>query len=119
MATILIVDVNSTDRRSYITLLSNYGHRLLEADDGVKALELARVELPDLIITDVLMPNMDGFTLVRGLQAEPLLASTPLHLPDRPIPGNFISPTCNCWLTNFTKKSQSWKKPMNTCVTYR
>jgi len=78
MATILIVDVNSTDRRSYITLLSNFGHRLLEADDGVKALELARIELPDLIITDVLMPNMDGFTLVRGLQAEPLLAGVPI-----------------------------------------
>ena len=78
MATILIVDVNSTDRRSYITLLSNYGHRLLEADDGARALELARVELPDLIITDVLMPNMDGFTLVRGLQAEPLLAGVPI-----------------------------------------
>jgi len=78
MATILVVDVNSTDRRSYITLLSNFGHRLLEADDGVKALELARIELPDLIITDVLMPNMDGFTLVRGLQAEPLLAGVPI-----------------------------------------
>ena len=78
MATILIVDVNSNDRRSYITLLSNFGHRLLEADDGVKALELARIELPDLIITDVLMPNMDGFTLVRGLQAEPLLAGVPI-----------------------------------------
>jgi len=78
MATILIVDVNSTDRRSYITLLSNFGHRLLEADDGVKALELARGELPDLIITDTTMPNMDGFALVRGLQAEPLLAGVPI-----------------------------------------
>jgi diguanylate cyclase (GGDEF)-like protein len=73
MATILIVDTNPTDRRSYITLLSNFGHRLLEADDGVKALELARVELPDLIITDTLLPNMDGFTLVSHLRAEPLL----------------------------------------------
>ncbi len=78
MATILIVDINSTDRRSYITLLSNFGHRLLEADDGIKALELARVELPDLIISDVLMPHMDGFALVRGLQAEPLLAGVPI-----------------------------------------
>lgn len=78
MATILIVDADPTDRRSYITLLSNFGHRLLEADDGVKALEIARVELPDLIITDILMPNIDGFALVRGLQAEPLLAGVPI-----------------------------------------
>ncbi len=73
MATILIVVSNPADRYPYITLLSNYGYRLLEANDGIEALELARAELPDLIITDLLMPNMDGFTLVRRLRAEPLL----------------------------------------------
>jgi diguanylate cyclase (GGDEF)-like protein len=78
MATILIVDGNSTDRRSYITLLSNFGYRLLEANDGAQALALARIELPDLIITDVLMPNMDGFTLVRSLRTEPLLMAVPI-----------------------------------------
>jgi diguanylate cyclase (GGDEF)-like protein len=39
---------------------------------------LARVELPDLIITEIFMPNMDGFTLVRRLRAEPLLAGIPV-----------------------------------------
>jgi diguanylate cyclase (GGDEF)-like protein len=78
MATILIVDSHPTDRRLYITLLGNFGHRLLEADDGVRALELARAELPDLIITEILMPNMDGFTLVRRLRAEPLLMGVPV-----------------------------------------
>jgi diguanylate cyclase (GGDEF)-like protein len=78
MATILIVDANPTDRRLYITLLGNFGHRLLEAADGIQALELARAELPDLIITEILMPNMDGFTLVRRLRAEPLLMAVPV-----------------------------------------
>jgi len=78
MATILLVDNNPTDRRLYITLLGNFGHRLLEAGDGVQALELARQELPDLIITDILMPNMDGFTFVRRLRAEPLLMGVPV-----------------------------------------
>jgi diguanylate cyclase (GGDEF)-like protein len=78
MATILIVDANPTDRRLYITLLGNFGHRLLEAVDGIQALELARAELPDLIITEILMPNMDGFTLVRRLRAEPLLMAVPV-----------------------------------------
>lgn len=78
MATILIVDTNPTDRRAYITLLGNFGHRFLEADDGAQALELARTELPDLIITDILMPHMDGFALVRHLRAEPLLMSVPV-----------------------------------------
>ena len=78
MATILIVDKNPTDRRVYTTLLGNYGHRLLEAEDGVQALELARAELPNLMITDILMPNMDGFSLVRRLRAEPLLTGIPV-----------------------------------------
>lgn len=78
MATILIVDASPTDRRSYITLLGNFGHRFMEAEDGIQALDLARAELPDLIITDILMPNMDGFTLVRRLRAEPLLDAIPV-----------------------------------------
>lgn len=78
MATILIVDANPSDRRAYMTLLGNFGHRFLEAEDGAQALELARAELPDLVITDILMPNIDGFTLVRRLRAEPLLIGVPV-----------------------------------------
>ncbi len=78
MATILIADTNPIERRSYTTLLSNFGHRLLEAADGTQALDMAQAELPDLIITDILMPHMDGFTLVRRLRAEPLLAGVPV-----------------------------------------
>jgi diguanylate cyclase (GGDEF)-like protein len=59
-------------------LLGNFGHRLLEAGDGIHALELARAELPDLVITEILMPHMDGFTLVRRLRAEPLLMGIPV-----------------------------------------
>jgi diguanylate cyclase (GGDEF)-like protein len=78
MATILIVDTRPADRQIFVTLLGSFGHRMLEANDGAQALELARVELPDLVITDIVMPNMDGFTLVRRLRAEPLLAGVPV-----------------------------------------
>lgn len=78
MATILIVDPSNTDRRMYVTLLGNFGHRLLEAGNGADALELARAELPDLIISSIIMPRMDGFTFVRRLRAEPLLAVIPV-----------------------------------------
>jgi diguanylate cyclase (GGDEF)-like protein len=78
MATILIVDTRSSDRQLFVTLLSSFGHRMLEASDGVQALELARTELPDLVITDIVMPNMDGFTLARRLRAEPLLTAVPV-----------------------------------------
>jgi diguanylate cyclase (GGDEF)-like protein len=78
MATILIVDTRPADRQLFVTLLSSFGHRILEANDGAEAFELAKVELPDLVITDIVMPNMDGFTLVRRLRAEPLLAGVPV-----------------------------------------
>lgn len=78
MSTILIADANAADRSAYIALLGNFGHRILEAVNGAEALEMARTELPDLIITDIIMPSMDGFTLVRRLRAEPLLAKVPV-----------------------------------------
>jgi diguanylate cyclase (GGDEF)-like protein len=62
----------------YVTLLGNFGHRFLEASNGVQALEVARNELPDLIISSLIMPKMDGFTFVRQLRAEPLLANIPV-----------------------------------------
>ena len=78
MATILIVDTNAADRNTYVALLGNLGYRILEAINGAEALEIARVELPDLIITEIIMPNMDGFTLVRRLRADPLLMGIPV-----------------------------------------
>ena len=78
MATILIVDTRPTDRQLLVTLLSSFGHRLLEASDGSEALKLARAELPDLVITDIIMPNIDGFSLARRLRTEPLLSGVPV-----------------------------------------
>ncbi len=78
MATILIVDSRPADRQLYVTLLGSFGHRILEANDGMEALELSRKELPDLVITDIIMPNMDGFTLTRRLRTEPLLSGVPV-----------------------------------------
>lgn len=76
MATILIVDDLATNRKLMKTLLALQGHRILEADDGCAALERIRAERPDLVVTDLLMPAMDGFELVRTLRADHELANT-------------------------------------------
>jgi signal transduction histidine kinase len=76
MATILIVDDRSTNREYLMTLLGYLGHRPLAAASATEALELARAKHPDLLIADVLMPEMDGFELVRQLRADPEIAQT-------------------------------------------
>ncbi len=76
MAKILIVDDRPLNREFLVTLLGYGGHRLLEASDGAEALDLVRAEHPDLVITDILMPAIDGYELVNRLRAEPSLADT-------------------------------------------
>lgn len=76
MAKVLIVDDNATYRRVVAGVLEDEGHVVLEAGDGSEGLEIARCELPQLIISDVVMPSMDGYEFVRRLRADPLLAGT-------------------------------------------
>ena len=71
MATILIVDDNATNRSLLMALLGYKGHRLLEASGGSEALDKLQVESPELIITDILMPQMDGYEFVRKVRALP------------------------------------------------
>ena len=68
---ILVVDDNREGREYVRIVLQAAGHAVLEADDGDRALELVLHEKPDLVITDLLMPRMDGFELIRRLRGEP------------------------------------------------
>jgi two-component system cell cycle sensor histidine kinase/response regulator CckA len=75
MATILVVDDRAANRE-LLVILGDRKHRLLEAADGEDALRIARIERPDLVISDILMPTMDGFEFVRRLRANADLANT-------------------------------------------
>jgi len=78
MATILIVDDRESNRELLTTLLAYRNHRTVEARDGLEGLERARAERPDLVITDILMPTMDGYEFTRRLRADAGLASVPV-----------------------------------------
>src|SRR5438067_12413373 len=78
MATILVVDDRPTSREYLLMLLTHFGHRVLEASDGIEALEVARAGRPDVIITDIRMPRMDGLELAARLQADPELSRASL-----------------------------------------
>ncbi len=78
MATILIVDDYATNREVIVTLLGYYGHRMLEAKDGLEGLSIVHAENPDLIIADVMMPTMNGFEFVSKLRQDPTTARIPV-----------------------------------------
>jgi diguanylate cyclase (GGDEF)-like protein len=76
MAKILVVDDNASNRRAVLKLLQHEGYTTSEATDGVDGLRVAEIDRPQLIISDILMPSMDGYEFVRQLRAKPSLAPT-------------------------------------------
>jgi PAS domain S-box-containing protein len=77
MKNILIVDDNPQDLSLLQTLLNRHGYGVTAVANGAEALEKARSELPDMIITDILMPTMDGFTLCREWKRDDRLKDIP------------------------------------------
>ena len=78
MALILIVDDDLHTRQLYVSLLTPFGHQVLEAGDGKEGLEQARSRKPDLIISDVLMPTMNGYEFVTSLRESPGFETVPV-----------------------------------------
>jgi PAS domain S-box-containing protein len=74
VAHILVVDDEPASRELLTTLLGYHGHSILVACDGAEGLTLALAEQPDLIITDILMPELDGYALATRVRADPTLA---------------------------------------------
>jgi len=68
----------SANRKFLLAVLASQGHRLLEALNGREALAAVQAEHPDLVITDVLMPVMDGYELVRQLRLDPATRAIPV-----------------------------------------
>ena len=75
---ILTVDDSSTMRQMIAFTLKGANFEVVEAGDGVEALEVAKGKKLSLVITDVNMPRMDGITLVQRLRALPEFKFTPI-----------------------------------------
>ncbi|HJU16406.1 MAG TPA: PAS domain-containing protein [Stellaceae bacterium] len=78
-ATVLIADDNA-DMRDYLRRLLGVRYRVRAAANGAEALAALRAELPDLLLSDVMMPRMDGYALLRAVRADPDLAGLPVIL---------------------------------------
>ena len=77
---ILLVDDNA-DMRDYVRrLLIHQGYQVETAMDGMVALAMVRRQVPDLVLTDVMMPQLDGFGLLRELRSDPMTQEVPIVL---------------------------------------
>jgi CheY-like chemotaxis protein len=74
---ILVVDDNEPDRELLKMVLQFNGYRVTVAGNGVEALAAARSDRPDAIVSDVLMPQMDGFTLCQNWMKDAELSGIP------------------------------------------
>lgn len=70
MARILVIDDEDRIRRMLRAALEMEGHVVLEARQGAEALQLNRITPVELVITDILMPETDGFEVIMGLRRE-------------------------------------------------
>jgi two-component system chemotaxis response regulator CheY len=76
--TILTVDDSRTMRDMLRLALSNAGYRVVQADDGVHGLEVLCGETPDVIVTDINMPRLDGFGFIEGVRGDHRHRSVPI-----------------------------------------
>jgi DNA-binding response OmpR family regulator len=79
-ARILVVEDNEDNRHLLSIYLTREGYDVLEARDGEEALAIALAESPDLVVSDVQMPRMDGYTLCRQLKENPQTELIPVIL---------------------------------------
>ena len=75
---ILIVDDDPETVRLVKLMLSRQGYSVITANSGKQALDLLHAEHPDLILLDVMMPEMDGFQVTRQLRSNPKTTDTPI-----------------------------------------
>ncbi len=78
MARVLIVDDSPTQVFALQTLVEQWGHETLVAENGDQALEIAREEQPDVILMDIIMPGMSGFQATRKLSRDQQTHSIPV-----------------------------------------
>ena len=78
MAGILIVDDSPTQTLSLSKILKKHGHEVLTAKDGEEGVEVAKKELPDLVLMDVVMPKINGFQATRQITKNPSTSHIPV-----------------------------------------
>ena len=78
MALILIADDSPTEVFILKKILEKHNHQIIIAEDGNQAIELTHSKKPNLIVMDIIMPNLNGFQATRQLSKDPLTSGIPI-----------------------------------------
>ncbi|BFM19282.1 twitching motility response regulator PilH [Gilvimarinus japonicus] len=78
MARVLIIDDSPTETYKLTTMLEKNGHAVLTAPNGEEGVALAKKELPDVVLMDIVMPGLNGFQATRQLTKAPETANIPV-----------------------------------------
>jgi adenylate cyclase len=78
VGSILVVDDDRVNRALLTRTLEALGHRVLTASSGSEALGLLRVQLPDIVLLDIVMPDLDGVTVLERIKGDPALRAVPV-----------------------------------------
>lgn len=78
MSKILLIEDDSLIVKIYTTRLKADGYEVISAEDGEKGIEIAEKEMPNLILLDVMMPKVDGFTVLQSLRSQDQFKNTPI-----------------------------------------
>ena len=76
--TVLVVDDDVACRDAFTFILEELGATILVASDGIEALAVLRQDSPDLVLSDMMMPRLDGYALMRQVREDPALRSLPM-----------------------------------------
>ena len=80
MARVLIVDDSPSQLLGLQRIVEKLGHQVITAEDGAAGVETAKREIPDLILMDVVMPNLNGYQATRQISKEPSTSHIPVIL---------------------------------------
>lgn len=75
---ILVIEDEATLQKALVEVLEQSGYDASSALDGERGLELAKQDLPDLILLDIILPKLDGFDVLKGLKGDQKTANIPV-----------------------------------------
>lgn len=118
---VLIVEDNANDRRLLRYTFEHHDCTVIEAQDGEEGLDLAARHMPDVIVSDALMPRMDGFQLLRALKVDPRLKAIPFLFYSATYTGEqeaelALTHGAEAFIIKPTEPEELWQK---TCSVFR